>query len=106
MSSRRMNWIAIEADPRFQLLRRKKSRFLLGLMLFSVVYYFLLPIGAGYYPNLFKIKVWGVVNVGILFALSEFIVAWGIAWVYAHRANTEFDAMAETIVNNAHGIGA
>ncbi|CAK0742140.1 DUF485 domain-containing protein [Gammaproteobacteria bacterium] len=105
MSSREMNWAAIEADPGFQALHRKKSRFLWGLMLFSVFYYFLLPVGAGYFPDLFKIKVWGVVNVGILFALSEFIVAWGIAWVYSHKANTEFDAMTQSIIDNAHRMG-
>ena len=67
------------ADPRFQALHRKKTTFLWGLMVFSMVYYFLLPIGAAYFQDLFKIKVWGAVNVGILFALSEFVVAWGIA---------------------------
>ena len=44
--------------------------FLWGLMIFSLVYYFLLPIGAAYFQDLYKIKVWGPVNVGILFALS------------------------------------
>ena len=76
-----MNWAAVNADPRFRDLHRRKTRFLWGLMAFSVVYYFLLPIGAAYFTDLFKIKVWGPVNVGILFALSEFIVAWTIAGV-------------------------
>jgi uncharacterized membrane protein (DUF485 family) len=69
-------------------------------MIFSVVYYFLLPIGAAYFQELYKIKVWGPINVGLLFALSEFIVAWGIAFVYSRRANTEFDAMASEIVRD------
>ena len=51
-------------------------------MVFSIVYYFLLPIGAAYFQDIYKIKVWGPVNVGLLFALSEFIVAWGIAFIY------------------------
>lgn len=101
-----MNWVAIDQDPRFQQLHAKKTRFLWGLMVFSIVYYFLLPIGAGYFPDLFKIKVWGPVNVGILFALSEFIVAWGIAWTYARRANTEFDAMASEINRVAETLGS
>ncbi len=104
MSKAEMNWAAIDSDPRFQLLHAKKTRFLWGLMIFSVVYYFLLPIGAAYYQDLYKIKVWGPVNVGILFALSEFVVAWTIAGVYAVRANKEFDAMAAEIINDAHNI--
>ena len=106
MSKREMNWAAIDADPRFQALHRKKTTFLWGLMIFSIVYYFLLPIGAAYYQDLFKIKVWGVVNVGILFALSEFVVAWTIAFVYSKKANAEFDTMAQEIINDAHKMGA
>jgi len=104
MSKAEMNWAAIDADPRFQALHKKKLTFLWGLMIFSVIYYFLLPIGAAYFQDLFKIKVWGPVNVGILFALSEFIVAWSIAAVYANRANKEFDAMAAGIIQDAHNI--
>ena len=95
-----MDWKAIVADPRFQALHRKKTMFLWGLMVFSVVYYFLLPIGAAYFQDVFKIKVFGPVNVGILFALSEFLVAWGIAFYYARKANTEFDTAAAEIVRD------
>ncbi len=66
-------------------------------MLFAIVYYFLLPIGAAYFQELYKIRVWGPINVGLLFALSEFIVAWGIAFVYSRRANREFDSLAAEI---------
>jgi len=106
MSKPQMNWAAIDTDPRFQALHRKKTTFLWSLMIISVIYYFLLPVGAAYFQDLFKIKVWGPVNVGILFALSEFVVAWTIAAVYAKRANREFDAMAAEIVGDAHKIGA
>lgn len=106
MTTHNMNWKAIDADPRFQALHRKKTLFLWGLMIFSIIYYFLLPVGAAYFPEIFNIKVWGPVNIGILFALSEFIVAWLIAVIYSRRANAEFDSMAQEIVNDAHNIGA
>ena len=96
-----MDWKAVVADPRFQALHRKKTAFLWGLMVFSVVYYFLLPVGAAYFQDLFRIKVFGPVNVGILFALSEFVVAWGIAFFYARKANVEFDVAAAELVKDA-----
>jgi uncharacterized membrane protein (DUF485 family) len=92
-----IDWSAVIADPRFRKLHRRKTAFLWGLMAFSVVYYFALPIGAAYFQDLFKIRVWGVLNVGLLFALSEFVVAWGIAIYYSHVANTEFDRVAAEI---------
>ena len=100
-----LDWKAIVADPRFQTLRTRKMRFLWGLMVFSVAYYFLLPIGAAYFPALFRARVWGPVNVGILFALSEFVVAWAVAWIYARRANAEFDTMAAELIRDAEKIG-
>ncbi len=96
----RYDWKAIAADSRFQELHRKKTFFLWGLMVFSVVFYFLLPVGAAYFQELFRVKVWGPVNVGILFAITQFIVAWGIAFIYSRRANNEFDAMAADIARD------
>jgi uncharacterized membrane protein (DUF485 family) len=100
-----LDWSRIEADSRFQELHRKKSAFLWSLMAFSVIYYFALPIGAAYLTDLFKIKVWGVINVGYLFALSEFVVAWLIAFIYARKAR-DYDAMAEALANDVYRSGA
>jgi uncharacterized membrane protein (DUF485 family) len=104
MANAPLNWSAIDADPRFKDLHAKKSSFLWGLMIFAVIYYFLLPIGAAYFPELYKIKVWGPINFGLLFALSQFLVAWGIAWYYARKAS-QFDAMADAIARDAQKIG-
>ena len=64
---------------------------------FSVAWYFLLPIGAAYFQDLFRIRVWGVINVGLLFALSEFALAWIVAWLYSRRASRDFDQLAAQI---------
>ena len=101
----RIDWQAIVADPRFQALHAAKTRFLWGLMAFSILFYFMLPLGAAYAPGLFAKKVFGPVNVGILFALSEFLVAWGVAFVYARRANAEFDRMSAELIRDAEKIG-
>ena len=89
--------IAATNAPRFQTLHRKKQGFLTGLMIFSVVFYFLLPIGAAYFQDLYKVKVWGAVNVGLLFALVQFIAAWSVAFYYSRRASSEFDRLAREI---------
>jgi uncharacterized membrane protein (DUF485 family) len=92
-----IDWNAVIADPRFERLHRRKQGFLTGLMIFSVVFYFLLPVGAAYFQDLFKTKVWGVVNFGILFALLQFVVAWLVAFFYSRRAGAEFDSLAREI---------
>lgn len=100
MSRDRDRWIRIHADPAFQRLHDEKTRFLWGLMAFAVGYYFLLPLGAGWFTDLYRKPVWGAVNVGLLFALSQFAVAWGVAWLYARRA-AEFDRMAAALERQA-----
>ena len=104
MTKSNIHWEAIEADPRFQQLHRDKNRFLWRMMLFALVYFFCLPIATAYFQDTLKVKVWGVINVGLLFALSQFIVAWLIAAIYAKRANNEFDARAKALVEDAHNI--
>jgi uncharacterized membrane protein (DUF485 family) len=104
-TTKSINWAAIDADPRFQKLHSKKTGFLMGLMIFSLAYYFVLPLGAAYFHELFAIKVFGPMNLGLLFALSEFVVAWSIAFIYSKRANAEFDAMADELVREAERIG-
>jgi uncharacterized membrane protein (DUF485 family) len=104
MAQTSLNWAAIDADPRFQRLHSKKLAFLWGLMIFSTAYYFLLPIGAAYFTDLFKTKIFGVVNFGILFALSEFVVAWALAYYYSVKAKV-FDEMAQELIREADKIG-
>jgi len=102
MAASTIDWSKIEASSGFKALHSRKVTFLWGLMAFSVFYYFLLPIGAAWFTDLYRVKVWGSVNVGLLFALSEFIVAWGIAWIYSSKA-AAFDEMAEAIAREARG---
>jgi uncharacterized membrane protein (DUF485 family) len=102
-SVRSVDWVGIEAHPRFRELHRRKSRFLWGLMAFSVLYYFLLPVGAAYWPEVFRHRVWGPLNVGLLFALSEFVVAWLVAFVYSRHASRHFDAMCAELDGIARG---
>jgi uncharacterized membrane protein (DUF485 family) len=73
-------------------------------MLFALIFYFLLPVSTAYFQDILKVKVSGAINVGLLFALSQFIVAWAIAIIYAKRANAEFDARASELVKDAHNI--
>ena len=104
MKNELINWEAIEADPRFIELHQDKNRFLWRMMIFALTYFFCLPLATAYFQDIFKIKIWGVINLGLIFALSQFIVAWAIAIFYARRANTEFDKRAKALVDDVAQI--
>ena len=100
MSQAAYNWAGIASNPKFVELSRRKSVFLFGWWIFSTLFYFLLPLGAAYTPELFKIKVIGRVNFGYVFALSQFFVSWGIAMYYARVANKDFDRLTRELVQD------
>jgi uncharacterized membrane protein (DUF485 family) len=93
------DWAAIAKNPKFVELHRRKSYFLFGWWIFSTVYYFLLPIGAGAAPGLFSVKVIGNINFGYLFALSQFFVSWAIALYYASWANKVSDRLTNELLD-------
>ena len=91
------DWDKIAAAPAFKDLMSAKKLFIIPAFIFFVVYYFLLPILVGYAPKFMATRILGVVNIAYLFALSQFLMAWGIAALYVRAANT-FDKLAQDII--------
>jgi uncharacterized membrane protein (DUF485 family) len=98
MSTTSYNWSAIALNPKYLELKRRKRAFLFGWWLVATIFYFLLPIVAGYFPELFKIKIIGPVNFGYLFILSQFVVAFFVAIYYTKVANEDFDKRTEELL--------
>ncbi len=79
-------WSAIARDPDFAALVRGKMKLIIPATVFFIIYYFLLPIGVGWFPGFMERKVWGDVNIAYLFALSQFFMAWILAGIYVVAA--------------------
>ena len=92
-------WDRLAALADFKALLASKRRFIVPATVFFIVYYFALPVLVGYAPRLMAAKVFGVINVAYLFALSQFFVAWIVAVLYV-RAASRFDAMARGIIDH------
>ena len=89
-------WDRVQEMDEFRLLILAKKEFVVPATVFFVLYYLALPVLVGYAPGLMSRKVWGPVNLAYLFALSQFVVAWGIAFAYV-RAARIFDKYGEHI---------
>ena len=92
------DWDRLAATAEFKSLLKAKAKFIVPATVFFIVYYFSLPLLVGYAPELMARKVFGVVNVAYLFALSQFFMAWIIAWAYV-RAAARFDKMARAVID-------
>ena len=75
----------------------QKTRFVVAATAFFVIFYFALPVLVGYWPELMERQVWGVVNWAYLFAFSQFLMAWALAYLYLRIAR-RFDQMSEKIL--------
>ena len=93
-------WDRVAASQEFRDLMATKKMFIIPAFVFFIVYYFALPVLVGYAPNFMSTKVFGVVNLAYLFALSQFFMAWTIAWLYVKAAN-DFDRLAKDIIEKA-----
>jgi uncharacterized membrane protein (DUF485 family) len=99
------NWEALHASAEFQRLLKAKRNFVIPATIFFLVYYFALPLSNGLAPDLMNTKVIGKINLAYLFALSEFVMAWLLAYFYISRANKVFDPLAAAVRRLA-GIGS
>ncbi|MEJ7711934.1 MAG: DUF485 domain-containing protein [Pyrinomonadaceae bacterium] len=93
------DWERIAASATFRALIKSKLKFIVPATIFFTVYYFALPLLVGYAPELMGRRVFGVINIAYLFALSQFFVAWLIAALYV-RIASRWDKMAAEIVSN------
>lgn len=92
-----VNWDRVAAMPEFGALLKAKVAFILPATLFFVVYYFALPVLVGWFPELMEKRI-GPVNLAYIFALSQFFMAWILAYVYLRKA-AQFDDQAHAIVS-------
>ena len=94
-------WEGLEQTDEFRQLIRARLRFVVPATVFFLVYYFLLPLANGLAPGFMRTDVIGHINIAYLFALSQFVVAWLLAWFYIRRANTVFDRLAAAVRERA-----
>jgi uncharacterized membrane protein (DUF485 family) len=98
-------WNRVAQTDDFKKLLAAKKAFVLPATIFFILYYFALPISVGYFPAFVQRKVWGPVNIAYLFALSQFIVAWVIAYLYV-RAARGFDSRAAAVIKDLGNLEA
>lgn len=92
------NWSRIYESTSYRSMIAQKTRVITVMTVFFVAYYFALPVLVAYRPELMGIRVWGHVNLAYLFAFSQFLMAWAVAYVYMRYAS-RFDEMASGILS-------
>jgi uncharacterized membrane protein (DUF485 family) len=93
---------AVGRDPEMVELERRHRRFVWPMTAFFLVYYLSLNLLAGTSPDLMGRKLFGEFTFGYLFALSQFLMAFVVAWIYSRWAARRIDPLATDLREKLH----
>ena len=78
----------------FQALRQRRRRFVFPLAIGFLAWYFAFVIVAATQHELMATPVFGMINLGLLLGLAQFVTTFVITMVYVRFANRDLDPMA------------
>ncbi len=90
-------YLAVQASPEFQELRRTLRRFVFPTTAFFLIWYASYVLLGAFAHDFMAITVWGNINVGLLIGLGQFLTTFLITGLYVRFANRELDPRAEAI---------
>jgi uncharacterized membrane protein (DUF485 family) len=96
-------FVATQASPEFQELRRKLRRFVFPMTAAFLIWYFAYVLLGAFAHDFMAVKVWGNINVGLLIGLGQFVSTFVITGLYVRFANRELDPRAEKIRHELEG---
>ncbi|MGN5733925.1 DUF485 domain-containing protein [Arthrobacter psychrochitiniphilus] len=92
-----VDFIAEQNSEEFKSLRKSHRNFVFPVAIGFLVWYFAYVLLAAYAHDLMSIKVWGNINVGLIFGMLQFVSTFGITTWYVMYANRKLDPQAAAI---------
>ena len=87
----------VQQSAEFAELKRRFRRFVFPMTALFLAWYFLYVLLAAYATDFMATKVFGNINVGLIFGLLQFVSTFTITMIYARWADREFDPTAEQL---------
>src|SRR6202521_5989410 len=95
------HWEGLEETDEFRKLVSARWRFVAPATVFFLIYYFALPLSNGLFPNVMRTEIVGHINLAYVFALSQFVMAWVLAYFYIRQAGRVFAPRAKKVPRRA-----
>ena len=87
----------VQSSAEFADLRRRFRRFVFPMAGLFLAWYFLYVILAAFAKDFMGTKVFGNINVGLIFGLLQFVSTFAITTAYMRWADREFDPTADAL---------
>jgi uncharacterized membrane protein (DUF485 family) len=91
-----LDWQRILDAPHFRAMARRRRNTVVGLGIIAAIGYFSIPALIAWYPAFFAIKLAPGINVGIVFAVSQYPFGGAIAYAFLRRTE-KMDSSAATV---------
>jgi uncharacterized membrane protein (DUF485 family) len=91
------DWETIQQSAEFTQLRRRLRNFVFPMTIAFLAWYLLYVLLSDYAHDFMSTKVFGNVNVALIFGLLQFVTTFALAWVYARYSNARLDPLAKSL---------
>jgi uncharacterized membrane protein (DUF485 family) len=96
-SDRGSRYAEVQQSNDFKDLRRRFRRFVFPMTALFLAWYFLYVLCSSFAVDFMSTKVWGEINVGLIFGLLQFVSTFAITVAYVRWADRHFDPPAEAL---------
>ena len=93
----------LHATPEFAELRRRYRGFVFPATVAFLAWYLLYVILSSWAGDFMSTKVWGNINVALIFGLLQFATTFGLAWYYARYSAAKLDPLARQLETDYRG---
>jgi uncharacterized membrane protein (DUF485 family) len=97
------DWEEVQRSAEFVELRRRLRAFVFPMTAAFLAWYLLFVLMATYARGFMSTKLFGNINVGLVFGLLQFVSTFLITYLYVRYANRKLDPLAEQIRTNLEG---
>jgi uncharacterized membrane protein (DUF485 family) len=87
----------IHQSEDFALLRKKFRAFVIPTTVAFMAWYLLYVVMSSWAGDFMGTKLWGNINVALVFGLLQFVSTFAIAFIYSKHAARNFDPLARTL---------
>lgn len=94
----REDWLRIYNSEKFTELSRRKKKFLFGWWVLSVSWFFTIPLGVAYLPDLYTAQVFGKINFVYVMVFATFFFTFWLCYHYTKWCNTVSDPLTDQVV--------
>jgi len=93
----------IQASDQFRELKRRFRAWAFPMTAAFLAWYLLYVVLSGWARDFMGAKVFGNINVALIFGLLQFVSTFGIAWAYSRFAEKKLDPLADAIRHGVEG---